>query len=413
VASLRQRIGELDYHHSELAEMEQGGAVSRVLHVYARSKGATAWRDLQFRIEPETPYKITQLVFIADVAEPVYLPNGAIEAPSTLKWLDGYVDKLIAENDLSGSVLVAVGDKPIYERVYGWADAKRSVRVTADTRFNLGSGNKMFTAIAVAQLVEAGKLRYSDTIAGYFPDFPDPAFARKVTIHHLLSHTSGIKEYWTDEYDKHRREIREVKQMLPWVYKAGTAFEPGSQCVYSNSNFVLAGLIVEKASGMDYFAYVRKHIYEPLGMTVSDSYLDDGATRGLAEPLKKGASGWEVAPRGLRGSSAGGGYSTAREMLKFARGFAAGKLVSKETVALLTTSKTRSLPGELDYGYGFILSTSAGVASYGHGGIAKGVNFELRYFPGPDVTLIAFCNQDNGAYDDLRKNLVKLITGDR
>jgi CubicO group peptidase (beta-lactamase class C family) len=406
-------FGEMDYHHSEIAEFKAGGSVSYVLHVYARSKGAKNWNDMQFRLEAVPPHKIKELAFIANVAEPVYLPYGAITDSATIDWLNRYIDKLIADNELYGSVLIAKGDTPIFERVYGFADDKRATKVTPYTRFSLGSGNKMFTAIAVAQLVEKGKLNYFDPLSIFFPDFPDTAFAKKATVHHLLSHTSGVKEYWTEEYEKNRGKIGDTKQMLPWVYKVGTAFDPGSRFQYSNSNFILAGAIVERVSGIDYFSYIRKHIYEPLGMTITDSYFNDGSVGNLADPLKKGAQGWEAAEEGLRGSAAGGGYSTTQDILKFARGLVAGKLVSTETLSMLTTSKTRSMTAPFDYGYGFILGNEGSVRSYGHGGTAVGVNFEFRYFPQADITFVIFCNQENGAYDDLRKNIVRLITGDR
>ncbi|MFN0157327.1 MAG: serine hydrolase domain-containing protein [Bacteroidota bacterium] len=410
---LSKTLGELEYHHSEVVGFSIGGTLSYSLHVYGRSKNAKDWKDFQFRLEENPPYKIKDLVFIADVAEPVYLPNGTITDPHTLDWLGKYIDKLVKENDLSGSVMLARGNTPFYERYYGFADAKRSIKTTRNTRFNLGSGNKMFTAIAIAQLVEKGKLRYADPLSKFFPDFPDPEFSKKVTVHHLLSHTSGVKEYWTDEYEENRKHIDDVKQMLPWVYKVGTAFEPGSEFSYSNSNFILAGLIVEKTSQVDYYTYVRKHIYEPLGMTASDSYKRDGSESNLAAPLRKGHKGWETADHGPRGTSAGGGYSTTHDMLKFSRGLVAEKILSSEVLKMLTTSKTSGLRAEVEYGYGFELSSEGRVRSFGHGGIAGGVNSEFRYFPSEDITLIMFCNQDNGAYDDLRKNIVKLITGMR
>ncbi len=410
-ARLRENFGEMDYHHSELLEAKFGERISRILHIYARVKEAKGWKDIQLRLEDNQPHKIKELVFIADVAEPIALPNGAITERSTLDWLNGYIDKLIADNDLSGSLLIARGETPIYERAFGFADAKRASNVTSETRFGMASGSKMFTAIAIAQLVEKGKLSYSDPISKYFPDFPDAAFAKKATVHHLLSHTSGVKEYWTEEYEKHWKEIRDNKQMLPWVYKVGTAFEPGSRFEYSNSNFILAGLIVERVSGMDYYSYVRKQITEPLGMTMTDFYARDGSAANLAEHLRKGAQDWQTTELGGRGTSAGGCYSTPREMLKFARGLASGKLVSKETLAMLTTSKTRALNADTDYGYGFELGNQGNVRSFGHGGIARGTNFEFRYFPAEDITLVMFNNQDNGAYDDLRKNAIKLITG--
>ncbi len=411
LAKMRQNYGVLEYHHSEMLESKSDARISRSMHVYAKAKGAQGWKDFQFRLEDDPPYKIKEMAFIADVSEPISLPNGAITDRYTLDWLNGYIDKLVADNDLSGSVLIAQGDKPIYERSFGFADAKRAVKVTPDTRFGMASGSKMFTALAVAQLVEKGKLKYSDPLSKYFPDFPNAAFAKKATIHHLLSHTSGVKEYWTDEYEKNWRNIRDNKQMLPWVYKVGTDFEPGAKFHYSNSNFILAGLIVEKISGMDYYEYVRKHITGPLGMARTDFYMRSGTVTDLAEPLKKGTNGWEFVELGARGTSAGGCYSTPREMLKFARGLIGGKLVTKDALALLTASKTRGLDAQTDYGYGFELGNQGQVRSFGHGGIARGTNFAFQYFPAEDLTFIAFNNQDNGAYDDLRKNIVKLITG--
>lgn len=251
----------------------------------------------------------------------------------------------------------------------------------------------------------------SKTISKYFPDFPDTAFAKKATVHHLLSHTSGVKEYWTDEYEKNWRNIRDNRQMLPWVYKVGTAFEPGTRFEYSNSNFILAGLIVEQVSGLDYYEYVRKHITAPPGMTRTDFYQRSGTVADLAEPLKRGANGWEIVELGARGTAAGGCYSTPREMLKFARGLVGGKLVSRDALAIMTAPRTRDVSPMMDYGYGFEIGSEGRVSSFGHGGIARGTNFEFRYFPAEDLTFIAFNNQNNGAYDDLRKNIVKLITG--
>lgn len=410
---LHNDLGALKHHHSEIAEFNMGDAISRVLHVYAKPSATAMWKDFQFRLEANPPHKITELAFIAEVAEPVYLPNGAIAEANTLAWLNAYLDKLIAQNDLAGSVLIAEGERIVFERVYGFADAKRAVKVSPETRFNLGSGNKMFTALAVAQLVAAGKLSYNDPLIKFFPDFAPREFAEQATIHHLLSHTSGIGEFWTKEYEKHWHELKSLRDYLPWIYKAGVNFEPGKEFRYSNSNFLLAGLIVEQASGMDYYDYIRKHIYQPLGMTATDSYFRNDAKVNLAAPLKRDGESWMTATHGSRGSSTGGGYSTTHDMLKFARGLVAGKILSKENLNTLLASKTRGLSEAFEYGYGFILSNEGNVSSFGHGGIAAGVNFEFRYFPQYDMTFVIFCNQDNGAYDDLRKNVIKLITGAR
>lgn len=413
-AQLRNDLGPVEYHHSEVAEVDMGSYVSRILHVYVRSTTRDQWQDIQLRLEADPPYRIKELGFLAAVAEPVYVPNGAITDASTLAWLDGYIDRLVADEDLSGSILIAREDQPILERTFGYADALRTRPVSTDTRFNLASGNKMFTALAVASLVEEGRLDYEATLGRFFPDFPDPDFADHVTVGHLLSHTSGIGDYWTQEYEAAWDEIDALDELLPFVYAAGTSFEPGTRFEYSNSNFLLAGLIIERVTGQNYFDFVRDRIYEPLGMAHSGSFVRASQNGSLAEPLVRDEDdGWTAADQPLRGSSAGGGYSTARDVLRFVRGLVEGEVVSQATLSTMLRRANQGLDAPMAYGYGFILSNEGGMRSFGHGGTAPGTNFELRYFPSEQLTLVLFSNQDNGAYDDLRRNVIKLITGER
>jgi CubicO group peptidase (beta-lactamase class C family) len=413
---LASSLGALEFHHAEISRVRVGETERRSLHVFVRSGLDHGWKDLQFHLEPAPPYRLQQMVFVADVAEPVYLPNGPIEDPNTLAWLDDYVDKLVDTDDLSGALLIAVHDTPVFERYFGFADSARTVPCGPRTRFNLGSGNKMFTALALAGLVEEGKVRFDHTLERFFPDFPDTAWVRKATVGNLLSHTSGLGEYWTAETDAALTHAASARDVLPFVERAGIDFAPGEGCAYSNSNFILAGLIIEALTGMDYYDVVRQRIYEPCGMADTDSYPLDGTVDGLAQPLMGSPGAWRrVPPHVRRGTPAGGGFSTPRDILAFCRCLAEGRIVGKEMLADMTRSHTAHIPGAmLDCGYGFIRETSADrVMSYGHGGIAPGINFEFRYFPASDVTLVAFCNQDNGAYDSLRKAAVRLITGER
>lgn len=414
-ARLREDLGPVEHHDSELAEVDMGSHVSRILHVYVRATAQEQWKDLQLRVEPGPPFRIQGLGFLATVAEPVYLPNGALTDASTLAWLDGYIDDLVAEEGLGGSILVARGDEVLLERTFGYADAAGERPLEPDTPLNLGSGNKMFTALAAARLVEEGRLDWDAPLQRFFPDFPHPEHARRVTLGHLLSHTSGIGEYWTPEYEARWGEIDGLGQMLPFVYRAGTTFPPGTRWSYSNSNFVLAGLIVERVTGRGYYEVVRELILDPLEMEDSGFFLREGGPRSssLARPLVRAGEGWAEADQPLRGSSAGGGYSTARDMLRFTRGLVTGRIVSPETLEEILVDRTEGLEAAGGYGYGFALHRDGGVISFGHGGTAAGVNFELRYFPSADLTLVAFGNQDNGAWDSLVRNTVRLATGAR
>lgn len=405
----------LELHHAEAVAMQIGDATRHSLHVFAKSARDGRWHDFQFVLDPRPPARIDRLVFIAEVAEPVYLPNGAITDASTRAWLEGYIDRLVADDDLSGALLIAVGGEPVFERYFGFADAAGSVPCTPATRFNLGSGNKMFTALAVAQFVAEGKLGYETTLDRFLPDHLDPEWKRTANIGHLLSHTSGAGEYWTPGTTEELRRVNTLRDFLPLIERAGIDFAPGKGCRYSNSNFILAGLVIEAATGRDFHDVIRERIYTPCGMEESDTYWMDGSVPNLAEPLTGKPGAWRPAGHGRRGSSAGGGFSTPRDILRFGRALVEGRIVELPILAEMTRSHTAHLPeANLDYGYGFILeSHSAGVRSFGHGGIAPGINFEYRYFPADDVTLIAFCDQDNGAYDSLRQTATKLITGER
>lgn len=412
---LQQEMSPIEYHHSEVfvAELSPGD-VRRVLHIYLRKEGASMWRDIQMRLDPEPPYKLATIAFIAEVAEPVSLPNSDITQQITLDWLDGYVQKLVRENDLSGSILIAKGDQILFERYFGFADDAKTRAVDEHTLFNLGSGNKMFTALAIAKLQEEGKLQFTDRLIDFFPDFPNPELARKVTIHHLLSHSSGVGEYWTEKTETVMRQAESWHEYLPMVYQAGFNFEPGTEAGYSNSNFILLGAILEQVTGLDYFYLIQTLVYDKAGMAESGSFPFDRDAQRLAMPLtRNGDAGWVMAKHGKRGSPAGGGYSNLRDMLRFSKGLKTAAFVSAETLNNMITLKTAGLIDAFPYGYGFIPEKNDGVRSYGHGGIAPGVNLEFRYFPAADITLVVFSNQDNGAFDDLKKNTIKLITGER
>jgi CubicO group peptidase (beta-lactamase class C family) len=272
----------------------------------------------------------------------------------------------------------------------------------------------MFTALAVMQLRDHGKIRLTDTLVRYFPDIPEYTFLATATVGQLLSHTSGLGDYLDDKYREVWDSISSLKQVIPFVYDDSISFRPGTGFQYSNSGFILAGLIVETVSGGDYFDYIRTHVYQPLGMTQTDSYEMHDADTSLAERLRRSDTGWLRAPHGLRGTSAGGGFSTPRDMLKFALGLKAGRILSLASLNEMTRPKNSKFDSAYPYGSGFELTFRHNkLESFGHGGQAPGVNFDFRYFPDEELTMVVFCNQDNGAFDDLRRNVTRLITGNR
>lgn len=414
VKRLHTNFAPLEFHHSEIVEFHGRSGMSDVLHIYARKKGAVMWTDMQFRLEPPPSHKLSSLGFIAEVAEPVYLPNGSIQQKETVDWLNKYIDKLERDNLLYGSITIAIGGKVHYARHFGFSDPDKKKAIDETTLFNLGSGNKMFTALCIAKLAESGQIKYDDKITKYLSGFSDLNKADKITIHHLLSHTSGLGEYWAGQNNEAMKKFTTINEHLSLVYQAGFQFDAGAEYGYCNSNYIVLGAIIEKVTGMDYYKFVDQTIYKPAGMYLSGSFTYGDKTKNLATPLSRNDKDeWIEAQHGTRGSSAGGGYSNAHDILLFSKALKNNAIVKAETFSNMLVDKTTGLKDAEGYGYGFMLSKGGGQTAYGHGGTSKGVNFEFRYFPAEDITLVVFCNQDNGAYDDLKKNAIKLITGER
>src|SRR5437763_13137831 len=187
----------------------------------------------------------------------------ALTVPEPAKELDGYLNTLVAENKLSGVVLVAKDGVAVASKAAGIANKTTKAPIDLNTKFNLGSMNKMFTAVAIAQLAQAGKLSFTDTVGRHLPDYPNKEVADKVTIHQLLTHTSGMGMYWGEKFKEQREKLITVAAHLPLFAGDALAFPPGERFQYSNAGYMLLGAIIEKVSGQDYYSYVQDHIYKP------------------------------------------------------------------------------------------------------------------------------------------------------
>src|SRR5688572_17307322 len=179
---------------------------------------------------------------------------------------DAFVNAFVEQKKFMGAVLVAQDGKPVLRKGYGFANVEWEIPNTPDTKFRLGSITKQFTALAILQLAEAGKLSLDDPAKKYYSDAP-PAWD-KVTVHHLLNHTSGIPSYTSipNFFRDKARDPLKPAEIVKLTQDKPLEFEPGEKMIYSNSGYVLLGHIIEKASGEEYADYMRKHIFEPLGM---------------------------------------------------------------------------------------------------------------------------------------------------
>jgi CubicO group peptidase (beta-lactamase class C family) len=239
----------------------------------------------------------------------------------------------------------------------------------------------MFTAVAIAQLVERGVLSWDDPIGKWLgSDWVRPEVAEKATVRHLLTHTSGLGSFFNDEFMRSSRALyRDLDAWKPIVSADSLAFEPGTDWAYSNTGFMLLGAIVEKASGESYYDYVRENVYEPAGMTGTDAYEVDAVVPNLAQGYERTEDENGVGYRSnvfehtVRGGPAGGGYSTAPDLLAFARALGDGRLLRPETVDLVTTAKPEA--ESPDYGYGFQQWDEGRI--FGHTGGFPGISSAL------------------------------------
>lgn len=286
-----------------------------------------------------------------------------------------------AEGAFSGVVFMQFADGADVVRTYGQADPSTGRAVQPDTSFDLGSATKMFTAVAIGQLVDAGKVRFEDPVGRFVSGLP-PAMAR-ITIAQLLSHTGGLGNYLRPENRPRIAAARSAADLLKLVVEEGPRSEPGGAWAYSNSGFVVLGAVVEQVTGRPYAAYVRDEILGKAGMT--QTWLEGPPATAARRLSRTGA----VPEDGTWASPAGGGYSTAGDLARFAQALREDRLVSSTTRAALWSGHASVGPmGQ--YGYGF--GVEGGVV--GHNGGAPGVNTEAWWTAGPGWTFVVLSNRD-------------------
>ena len=367
------------------------------IEALVQTKKDERWMSFTIGVDPHTPHGI------ADIrVKPASAPGGksgergispetgkeTLSEAGMIEQLNGMIDKLVADDSFSGVVMIAKAGKPIYQRAVGLANKSYNVPNRIDTKFNLGSINKIFTRVAISQLIEEGKLTLADTIGKHIADYPNKEAAEKVTIKHLLEMQSGIGDFFGPKFDSTpKNRIRSIKDYLALFADQPLKFEPGTSRAYSNGGYITLGAIIEKVTGQSYYDYVRERIFKPAGMENTDAFEVDVVTPNLATGYTRGANGARVSnvyTKPARGSSAGGGYSTAEDLLKFT--------IALQTNKLLSEAQTkRAFPGSL------------GVA-----GGAPGINAELEIDPG-SYTIIVLANYDPPSAANVSQQIRKWI----
>jgi len=366
--------------------------------VLLQEKKSDQFAQADIEVDPAPPHVIKKLGIQA-IPRPAEFALPAMTQSAALDAFRSQLEKGAAEGTFSGAALVAKNGTPIFSAAYGLADRENKIPNTLDTKFRIGSMNKMITATAIVQLNQSGKLQFTDTLAKFLPDYPNQAWASKVTIHQLLTHTGGAGDFFGPEFDKHRLELKTLEDYVKLYGKREPTFEPGTSWDYANYGFILLGIVVEKASGQDYYEYVREHIFKPAGMTGTDSLPEDQAVPNRSVGYRHSDADPNALVRNddtlpYRATSAGGGYSTVGDLLAFANAIENHKLLDAAHTELLVTAKADT-PGGRKYAYGFFNRTLPdGVACFGHGGGAPGMNGELAVCPASGYTVVVLSNLD-------------------
>jgi CubicO group peptidase (beta-lactamase class C family) len=348
-----------------------------------------------------------------------------------------------AQDGFSGAVTVSRNGTQVVSVVRGNLAGDDSTAMTVDTRFNLGSASKMFTAVAIGQLMDAGKIRLDDPIGAFVKGLAPETVA--VTIRQLLTHSSGLGDFFKPENMTAMLKARTASDLLPLVAHDTPKFPPGSQFAYSNTGFALLGVVIERVSGLSFGDYLARHIFAPagmtqtgldprplatlaVGMTAMQMQMTPGPARGgsgliMIRPVdsprvaargsdavgsdasgqarSSGTPPLHPAPGATEGygSPAGGLFSTAGDMEKFARAFLSHRLTSAATAATLTAphivsaSATADRP-ERHYGLGFGIGVDGGHTWFGHNGGTPGANTEFAVFPEDNLTISVLVNRD-------------------
>lgn len=298
--------------------------------------------------------------------------------------LNEIIAKVEQKETFSGAVMITLNDNLIYQKVLGFQDLDKTLTNKIDTRFNVGSMNKMHTAVSILQLVQQGKLKLNDKLINIFPNYPNKDVASKVTIHHLLTHSAGMGNYLMKTMRAPGDKYVEVSDYLPLIVNDTLRFTPGERFEYSNSGFMMLGAVIEEISGMSYSDYVEENIYKPAGMTNTGFEL---YTKSSMENLAKPLTRWSPRSNGKlitrlksgKGSPAGGGYSTVEDWQKFGKALRSFSLLDEKHYKLLTESKI-SRTVSVNYAYGFRNYDIGNIKALGHGGGGPGINGEFEYF---------------------------------
>ncbi|PFA67669.1 penicillin-binding protein [Bacillus sp. AFS015802] len=309
----------------------------------------------------------------------------------------------------SGTVIVKKQEELLVETAFGHADRSEGRSNSVDTRFGIASGCKLFTAVAICQLVEEERVSFhtpiKECLGSGFPHFDD-----KVTIHHLLTHTSGISDYFDEDVMDDFEELwkqtpmylmRKGEDFLPLFQNGHMKFPPGERFDYNNAGYIILGLVIEKLSGKTVQEYIKEHIFGPANMHTSGYFRLDRLPANTAYGyIDEPEDSWRtnVFSIPIQGGADGGAYVTGPDMISFWESLLTNKLLSERGTKLISKSHAKVKEG-VDYGYGMWLNQPDKHHVMGYD---PGVSFHSAYYPEKDIKAVVLSNKSSGAFGVLK-----------
>lgn len=381
--------------------------------VWTRGKITKVWVGFQFFFGKDAPHLISAIARDSGPMPPIEERLAPAKTPKELSArMNQYLDEIGKTPYFSGSVLIAHHGKIIVNRSLGKSNTAQNIPNQSKTIYNIASISKIFVATAVAQLVEKGAISYQDKLSKFIPKYPKN-IADQITIHHLLTHTSGIELDEIREFNEKTAQAKSVKDLidaqiefLPKM-EGFQNFKPLEKYDYSNEGYALLGRIVEVVSKQNYFDYLQKNVFKPAKMqntfavyqskiplqNLAIGYTNRNPTNGV---------GMLGAPREVSFFTqefrhpAGGIDSTTTDLSNFFNTLFRGKLLKKSSLNLLTQSHIKAGEGSF-YGYGLMIDETIAGKRIGHSGANMGFSSRLDYYPNSGYTVIVLCNQDQVA----------------
>lgn len=332
------------------------------------------------------------------------------------------IDKIVKEMhrkiDFSGVVLVKKEKNLIYEEVFGYANRSECINNTLQTKFGIASGCKIFTAIGICQLVEKGVISFHTKLKDCL-DIKFPNFNEDITIHQLLTHSSGIPDYFDESIMDNFEDLwkqtpmyllKSLRDFLPLFQNGNMMFAPGSKFHYNNAGFIILGLIIEQQSGFEFTEYIERNIFMSIGMNDSGYFSLDNLPKDTALGYIKDVNNqrWRtnVYSMPIKGGADGGAYVTAPDMLKFWEALFNNDILSHQHMNLLLTPHI-SVNESQSYGYGIWIEKRQGnIYKYHVMGYDPGVSFRSAVYPDLGITLVIPSNKGAGP-EKLMKELEK------